>query len=78
MEFIQDGGYEDWGDCRGRAWCATCHIKILMNKILPLSDRIEKHRLEQLSNLTNQSRLACQIPLNVEIHQMEIFHIGDD
>jgi len=23
MEIIRDHGYEDWGECRGRAWCRT-------------------------------------------------------
>jgi len=26
IEFIQKKGMEYWGDCRGRAWCETCHI----------------------------------------------------
>jgi len=77
MEFIRDNAYEDWGDCRGRAWCATCHIKIKPSPKL-LKDPTEEHRLSLLSNLSINSRLACQISLDQNLHQLEICFIGDD
>jgi len=78
MEFIRDQGYEDWGDCRGRAWCATCHIKISSEQKLEPKDIEEQKRLNQLTNLQINSRLACQIPLNKNIHNIKIIFCGDD
>ena len=78
MEFIRDQAYEDWGDCRGRAWCATCHIQIAIPKMFSSIDKAEQSRLSQLSNLLKNSRLACQIPLDEKIHKMEIKFVGDD
>lgn len=78
MEFIRDQGYEDWGDCRGRAWCATCHIRIKDSENYSEIDSDEKMRLEQLSNLERDSRLCCQILLDENLHGVEIEYIGDD
>ena len=29
MELLFDKYVEEWGDCKGRAWCGTCHIHII-------------------------------------------------
>jgi len=29
MELLENELLEDWGDCRSRAMCGTCHIEIL-------------------------------------------------
>lgn len=78
MEFIRDQGYEDWGDCRGRAWCATCHIKVNSPNILYPKDKDEQSKLNQLSNLSTGSRLACQINMDKKNHQINVEYIGDD
>ena len=78
MEFVRDQGIEDWGDCRGRAWCGTCHISITPKNDLIITEIDEAHKLNLLSNGSTDSRLACQIFLNKKIHQMEIMYIGDD
>ena len=26
MELLFDKKGQEWGDCKGRAWCGTCHI----------------------------------------------------
>lgn len=77
MEFIRDLGYEDWGDCRGRAWCATCHI-YLVEPVDAAMDEEEEARLSILSNTTSHSRLACQLFLDKKLHQKEIMFVGDD
>src|SRR5680860_1131039 len=33
MELLFDKYIEDWGDCKGRAWCGTCHIQIIEGSI---------------------------------------------
>jgi len=78
MELIFDLGYEDWGDCKGRAWCATCHVKVSSpHKLDPLETE-EQNRLAQLSNQIADSRLACQIPLNENIRNVTVEFVGDD
>jgi len=78
MEFIRDKGIEDWGDCRGRAWCGTCHIFMTPKNDLIFTTKEEENKLNELSNISKNSRLACQIFLNKKIHQAEINYIGDD
>lgn len=78
MEFIRDQSYEDWGDCRGRAWCATCHVSIIGGEELITSDMEENSRLSKMSNKIKESRLACQIPLDAKLHLKEIVFIGED
>jgi len=75
MELIADRGVEDWGDCKGRAWCGTCHVQIDVDDVI---DCDERYRLDQLSNISNQSRLACQIPLEESVNNKMIIYLGDD
>ncbi len=78
MELIWDQGLEDWGDYKGRAWCGTCHVEVSNLEDLLLPDRAEKDRLRKLSNTVANSRLACQLFLVKEVHQMSFGFIGDD
>ncbi len=77
MEIIRDYGYEDWGECRGRAWCRTCHVSI--NK--EIDDAImapEKEALSLIEHTQVSSRLACQMTLNSSFEGLEIYYLGDD
>jgi len=77
MEIIRDYGYEDWGECRGRAWCKTCHVST--NQKLPDEiDNEEEHALQDLENRQVESRLACQIPINQMLDGMVITYLGDN
>lgn len=67
MELLFDKYLQDWGECKGRAWCGTCHIKIIKGQLSTEIDREEKYTLSILDNATQSSRLACQIPLNQEL-----------
>jgi len=78
MELILDKGYEDWGDCRGRAWCATCHVQVCNNLNTNNSDSEEKQRIGLLSNRTERSRLSCQLFLTKNLQEAEIKYLGDD
>lgn len=64
MELLFDKYLQDWGECKGRAWCGTCHIKIIKGQISDEMDSDEKHTLAIIDNASENSRLACQIPLN--------------
>ncbi len=77
MLLIFDNGLEDWGDCKGRAWCGTCHIKIQKGVLKEPIDREERHTLALQENVTMNSRLACQIPITESIHQAHFCFVDE-
>lgn len=77
MELLFDKYVEEWGDCKGRAWCGTCHIEILGGNLTEKIDEDEKQTLLKINGTTGRSRLACQIPLNAELNDV-IFRILKD
>lgn len=76
MELLFDKCMEDIGDCKGRAWCGTCHIKILEGHLSEKMDTDEKVTLSKCEGVTEKSRLACQIPINAELNNV-VFRIMD-
>ncbi len=77
MEIIRDYGYEDWGECRGRAWCRTCHVstsRVVDDEMMPE----EKEALGLIEHTQSSSRLACQMILNSSLDGIEIYYQGDD
>lgn len=77
MELIEEELWEEWGDCRGRAMCGTCHIEILSGQPGDAMEPFEEQTLEGLPNKTGSSRLACQITPDQSIHQMKIRILKD-
>ncbi|WP_417360551.1 2Fe-2S iron-sulfur cluster-binding protein [Galbibacter sp.] len=67
MELLFDKYLQDWGECKGRAWCGTCHIQILEGQISDEMNAEEKHTLSIIDSATKRSRLACQILLNADL-----------
>lgn len=74
MDLLFDKYIEEWGDCKGRAWCGTCHIEILEGSVGEKIDQHERHTLSKIPNATNKSRLACQIPVNDQLDNI-VFRI---
>lgn len=74
MELLFDKFMEDVGDCKGRAWCGTCHIQILKGSLSEKMDADEKETLSKSEDFAENSRLACQIPVNAELHDL-VFRI---
>lgn len=70
MELLFDKYIEEWGDCKGRAWCGTCHIQIIEGSISEKMGAEEKHTLSKIGDAAENSRLACQIPVNGELHDL--------
>ena len=70
MELLFDKYLQEWGDCKGRAWCGTCHIQILEGSLSSKMQQEEKQTLSHLDDACAQSRLACQIPVNAELHNL--------
>lgn len=70
MELIVNELYEDIGDCKGHAWCGTCHVEIVSGSLTEELNRDETMTLEKLPNTTASSRLACQIMTDELIDSM--------
>ena len=69
MELIVNSYYEEIGDCKGRAWCGTCHVKDLSKEtISEIIDISEEDTLNKLDERDATSRLACQIMLTKNIN----------
>lgn len=64
MEVLKGSDYPIQATCGGMALCATCHIEILEGheNIHEVSDA-ELDILDTLPEATEESRLACQIPI---------------
>lgn len=42
MDLILNELWEEWGDCRGRAMCGTCHVEVLVGEITDSLEQTEK------------------------------------
>lgn len=69
MMLLFDKYYQEWGDCRGRAWCGTCHIQITSGTVSETVGQDEKRTLARLDDFTLHSRLACQVPVDERLQQ---------
>lgn len=78
MILLFDQCGEEWGDCKGRAWCGTCHIQVLNGVISEAMDGEEKNTLSKLPNETAHSRLACQISAIEELSNITFKILGDE
>ena len=77
MELVVNELWEEWGDCRGRAMCGTCHVEVIDGEMGEV-DSFEQHTINGLPNKTPHSRLACQIMVDRSIHQMTFKILKDD
>lgn len=76
MELVYNELWEDWGDCKGRAMCGTCHVEVLEGQP-GATDDFEQHTLEGLPNITNRSRLACQLTMTPALNNMKFRILKD-
>lgn len=70
MELLFDKYMQDWGDCKGRAWCGTCHIQIIEGTISEKMHADERNTLSKIVDVAENSRLACQIPVSAEMQNV--------
>jgi ferredoxin len=78
MEFLKGNEYDILATCGGMALCATCHVQV-MNGYEGLSDISDDEyaMLENLPNITDTSRLACQLRINDQLHNVTVKILGD-
>jgi len=67
---IENNYHEEFGECKGRGLCGTCHIKVTAGKLNERIENSEKETLSKQLDVDNNSRLACQIMLDEKIDNM--------
>lgn len=78
MEFLKASEYDILATCGGMALCATCHVEVLSGyDTLPEISNDEGAMLDTLPNITDTSRLSCQLKLSPEMEGITVKIMGD-
>ncbi len=78
MEILTSEGFDVPAICGGMAGCGTCHVKVDKGfDKLDEPEEDEEFMLDSLPNITDTSRLSCQLPLQQDMDGMEIIVLGD-
>jgi ferredoxin, 2Fe-2S len=80
MALLYDKFYfENFGECKGVGRCGTCHIKIEQGNAELLKRVGNEHStLSKMDDVSENSRLSCQIPLTDHINDLHFTVITDD
>jgi 2Fe-2S ferredoxin len=78
MEFLKGNDYDILATCGGMALCATCHVSVVQGfeKLGEISND-EYAMLDTLPNITDTSRLSCQLKLNDDMNNIVVKVMGD-
>ncbi|RZJ20326.1 MAG: 2Fe-2S iron-sulfur cluster binding domain-containing protein [Acinetobacter sp.] len=73
MEFLKASEYDILATCGGMALCATCCVDVMEGeeKLNEMSDD-EYAMLDTLPDLLPNSRLACQLQLNLSMDGLKV------
>ncbi len=77
MEVLKGSGYPIEATCGGMALCATCHVEVIQDPGLDEAQDAELEMLDMVPNLTDHSRLACQIYPRNEFDGLTVRILGD-
>jgi 2Fe-2S ferredoxin len=74
MEVIRDWGLPIKAECGGACACATCHVRVADHWLdrLPAPSDEEVGRLDEVIEVDDRSRLACQILTASELDGLEV------
>ena len=74
MEVLKAAEYEILATCGGMALCATCHVDVLEANDDELKEATdaELDMLDTLPEVTDTSRLACQMRISEEMDGMTV------
>ena len=74
METLRDNGFDIEASCGGCCACATCHVYIddKWRNNLNKMDEDEEAMLDQAFDVTEKSRLSCQISLSDDLDGLEV------
>ena len=78
MEFLKGNDYDILATCGGMALCATCHVSVIkgFDQLNEITDD-EYAMLDTLPNITDGSRLGCQLKLAHNMHDIVVKIMGD-
>jgi 2Fe-2S ferredoxin len=78
MEFLKGNDFDILATCGGMALCATCHVEVLngFDSLHEITDD-EYAMLDTLPNITDTSRLACQLKLDATMNNITVKIMGD-
>lgn len=77
MEVLKGSGYPIEASCGGMALCATCHVQVITEAGLQEAQDMELDMLDSLPNITDTSRLSCQIKLQPDNDGLVVRILGD-
>lgn len=78
MEFLKGNEFDILATCGGMALCATCHVSVVKGyENLGEISNDEYAMLDTLPNITDTSRLSCQLRLKAELDGMVVKIMGD-
>ena len=78
MEFLKGNEYDILATCGGMALCATCHVEVVKGfDALGEISNDEYAMLDTLPNITDTSRLSCQLKLSPEMNGLTVKIMGD-
>lgn len=78
MEYLKGNDYPILATCGGMALCATCHVEVIngYDKLHEISND-EYAMLDTLPNITDTSRLSCQLKLSDDMDGITVKIMGD-
>lgn len=79
MEVLKGEGFPILATCGGMALCATCHVQVLQGyDALPAAQDDEWMMLDSLPDITDTSRLSCQIRISSAADGLVVRVLGED
>ena len=72
MELLKINELPVEGTCGGMAMCASCHVYVLSDHILPEKTFDETAMLEESWDMQDNSRLSCQLKLSEQLEGLTI------
>lgn len=72
MELLKINELPVEGTCGGMAMCASCHVYVVSDHILPEKTFDEIAMLEESWDMKDNSRLSCQLKLSEQLEGLTI------
>lgn len=72
MELLKINELPVEGTCGGMAMCASCHVYVVSDHILPEKTFDETAMLEESWDMQDNSRLSCQLKLSKQLEGLTI------
>tara|TARA_Y100000991_G_scaffold29739_1_gene18723 strand:+ start:7962 stop:8285 length:324 start_codon:yes stop_codon:yes gene_type:complete len=72
MELLKINELPVEGTCGGMAMCASCHVYVVSDHILPEKTFDETAMLEESWDMQDNSRLSCQLKLSQQLEGLTI------